>query len=77
MPKNPNAAAIAAFDICDSLLLSLVAVKVLSNTDVIRILEDVAETHRNAAIADGNVALHREAADRVQRLIGTRRVSIL
>ena len=72
MPKNPDAAAIAAFDICDSLLLTMVELKILTAPQAIQVLVDVAETHSNAAAADGHLALHRQTAARIQQLIKSR-----
>ena len=72
MPKSPDAAAIAAFDICDSHLLTMVELKILTAPQAIQVLEDVAETHRNATATDGNQALHRQTAARIQQLINTR-----
>jgi hypothetical protein len=72
MPKNPDAAAVAAFDICDSLLLTLVELKILTNLQAIRVLEDVSDTHIKATEADGDLLLHRQTAERIQRLINTR-----
>ena len=72
MTSNPSSAAIAAFDICESLLLALVDLKILTTPQVITVLQDVAEVHRNAPPDHGPPHLHREAADRVERLIRAR-----
>ncbi len=75
MQHNPNSAAIAAFDICESLLLALVDHKVLTTSQVITVLTDAFEVHSNVPDTADEKPLHRETADRIRRLIQARNVA--
>lgn len=72
MPKNPAAAAVAALDICDSLLFTMVELKILTASQAIKVLVDVAETHSSATVSDGHQELHQQTVERIQKLIKSR-----
>ena len=72
MTHDPNSAAIAALDICESLLLALVDHKVLTLNQVLAILQDVSDLHTNSPLTDIHAALHRRTAKRLEILIRSR-----
>ena len=62
---------LAALSICESLLLALGDLSVLSAKDIDGVLQDVAETHRNAAelTTGADAALHRGVAAHAERIM--------
>ncbi len=66
--KNSDAAGHAALSICESLLLALVELKVLRESDLRGILEDAAATHRGATGTAKDAAVHRAAAKLIEKL---------
>lgn len=60
---------LAALGICESLLLSLVDLKVMSEEQAHALLTDVATTHDDAASASSEPDKHRAVAEIVKRLI--------
>mgnify|MGYP001473537062 CR=1 FL=1 len=67
-----TAAGLVALSICESLLLALGDVKVLSKKDLAGILEDAAAAHRGAGASDQEAAVHREAAAILERIMAGR-----
>ena len=59
----------AALSICESLLLALNDLKILSHTETRGLLEDAAETHRNAISVAANPDEHRAFESLIDRLI--------
>ena len=66
------AAGHAALSICESLLISIRELKVLSDKDVRDLLEDAATTHHEASKYSDNADLHEEVAVVIERLIAKR-----
>lgn len=58
----------AALAICESLLLALNDHNILPEKEIVGILQDAAETHRNAETGK-NDALHRAVADLIDGII--------
>ena len=67
-PKN-IAPGLAALSICESILISLQDLKIVSAKEVSAILEDAAEAHRNVDQASEDQALHREVVYVIERII--------
>ena len=67
-PKN-IAPGLAALSICESILISLQDLKIVSAKEVSAILEDAAEAHRNADQSFQDPALHREVVDLIERIV--------
>jgi hypothetical protein len=63
------AAGCAALAICESLLLALTEAKVLDSHDIRGALEDAATAHRDSESAALDAAVHREAAQMIERII--------
>ncbi len=59
----------AALSICESLLLALSDLKVLSDEDVRGILEDVAAAHRNATGTPQELEEHRAVVTIIERIL--------
>ena len=59
----------AALGICESLLLALTELKVISEQDARDLLTDVATTHTEAAATSLTQANHRAVSDIVQRIL--------
>jgi hypothetical protein len=59
----------AALSICESLLLALSDLKVLSDEDVRGILEDVAAAHRNATGTTQELEEHRAVVTIIERIL--------
>lgn len=59
---------IAGLTICESLLLALVDVEVLSDDEVYNLLLDAENAHRNAGGSDEAVETHREIADVIRKV---------
>jgi hypothetical protein len=60
---------LAALGICESLLLALTDLKVISERDARDLLTDVLATHNEAAIISQTPERHREVAVIVQRIL--------
>ena len=73
MSHPPDVAAadgLAALSLCESLLLALGELKIMSAKDIDDLLADVAETHRKAAdLATGpDATLHRKVVNHAERI---------
>lgn len=65
-------AGLAALSICESLLLALSDLKIMSEKDASGVLEDAAAAHRGAIGGADELALNRKIADIIDNM-GTRR----
>lgn len=61
----------AALSICESLLISLQELKIISGKEACAVLVDAAATHRNAIPVSPNGDEHRVIAELIERLIET------
>jgi len=66
---------LASLSICESLLLALADRKVLSHRDIRGLLEDAADTHRNAAGTLQEIDRHRAVAGIIDRILAGRHLS--
>jgi hypothetical protein len=64
-----TAAGIAALSICESLLLALGDLKVLSPKGAVDIISDAAAAHRNAGDTAHEIGVHKEVAAILDRII--------
>ena len=64
-----NAEGLAALGICESLLLALTDLKILSDKDTRDLLTDVATTHAEAATTSPTPANHRAVVEIVHRIL--------
>ena len=64
-----EAEGLAALGICESLLLALTDLKVISEKDARDLLTDVATSHDEAAIASKTPEKHRAVVEIVQRIL--------
>ena len=69
----PHAEAVAALGICESLLLTLIDLTIISDDHAHGLLTDVATTHEEEAAASPTPEKHRAVVDIVQRLLVTLR----
>jgi hypothetical protein len=69
-PDESAADGLAALSLCESLLLALGELKILSAKEIDDLLADVAETHRDAAdrATGSDAALHRKVAEHTERI---------
>lgn len=68
-PDFPDVDGLAALGICESLLLALTDLKVISEQDVRDLLTDVATTHNEAAIASQTPERHRAVVKIVKDIL--------
>jgi hypothetical protein len=66
-----SAAGIAALGICESLLLALIDLKIMSATAAHNLLSDVITTHTWAAELSAESAPHQAAAEAAQRILNS------
>jgi len=64
-----DAVGMAALGICESLLLALTDLKILSEQDARDLLTDVAATHDDAAASSQSPEKHRAVVEIVQRIL--------
>jgi len=64
-----SASGLAALSICESLLLALGDLRIISEKDAIDVITDAATAHRSAGETSEHIALHREAAAILDRII--------
>ena len=69
MVVQRDAAGLAAFSICEALLITLVEKGVLSIDDVQAALEDAAAAHQSREAADVEMPFHRMAVQMVERMM--------
>lgn len=68
-PRFHVAEGMAALGICESLLLAMIELKIISAEAVRGLLLDVATTHENAAVVSSTPEKHLSVVDIVQRLM--------
>ena len=66
---HKTAAGHAALSICESLLISIRELKVMSEEDIRDLLEDAATTHHQASKESDEAELHEEVATVIERLM--------
>ena len=71
-PRLNDADGMAALGICESLLLALTDLKVISEKDARALLTDVATTHNEAAAASQTPERHQAVVDIVRRILAGR-----
>jgi hypothetical protein len=59
----------AALSICESLLIALNELKIISDKETRAVLQDAAESHRNAMPGSTNPEDHRAIADLIDRIV--------
>ena len=64
-----DAEGLAALGICESLMIALTELKVLSEKDARDLLTDVATTHNEAATQSSTPEKHRAVVDIIQRIL--------
>ncbi len=70
IPKHDRSASgAAALSICESLLLAMGDLKILSEQDVIGIMKDATAAHRNAAETPEEAEFHAEVATILERIV--------
>ena len=68
-PRSLDAEGLAALGICESLVLALTDLKVISEEDARDLLTDVAATHTDAATASAAPERHQAVVDIIQRIL--------
>lgn len=63
------ASGLAALSICESLLLAMGDLKIMGEKDAVNVISDAATAHRNAHGTDDDMAMHREVATILDRII--------
>jgi len=59
----------AALSICESLLIALNDLKIIDDKETRAVLQDAAETHRNAIPGSANPGEHRAIAELIDRIV--------
>lgn len=67
--KSGGAEGLAALAVCESLLLALTELKVISRNEVCGLLEDVVNTHEQAAAASEFPERHQAIVESVQSIL--------
>jgi hypothetical protein len=67
--RAPDAEGLAALGICESLMVALTELKIISQQDARDLLADVATAHANAAATSAAPAKHQAVVEIVQRII--------
>jgi hypothetical protein len=67
--RSHEAEGLAALGICESLVVALTELKIISEQDARDLLADVATAHTNAAATSGAPERHQAVVDIVQRII--------
>jgi hypothetical protein len=70
--RTTDADGMAALGICESILLALTDLKIISDKDARDLLTDVATTHTEAATKSTNPASHQAVVGIVQRILAGR-----
>jgi hypothetical protein len=70
--RSTDADGMAALGICESMLLALTDLKIISDKDARDLLTDVATTHTEAATKSTNPARHQAVVGIVQRILAGR-----
>ena len=67
--RSADAEGLAALGICESLVLALTELKIISDKDARDLLNDVATTHINAAAASSNPEKHDAVVEIIRRIL--------
>jgi hypothetical protein len=67
--EEKTTAGAAALSICESLLIALNDLKIIDDKETRAVLQDAAETHRNAMSAAKNPNHHRSVAELIDRIV--------
>lgn len=63
------ASGLAALSICESLLLAMGDLKIISEKDAVDVISDAASAHRDASGTQEEMALHQEAANILDQIL--------
>lgn len=66
---NLRTAGAAALSICESLLIALNDLKIIDDKETRAVLQDAAESHRNAIPGSSNPDEHRAIAELIDRIV--------
>jgi hypothetical protein len=66
---NSTTAGAAALSICESLLIALNDLKIIDDKETRAVLQDAAESHRNAIPGSSNPDAHRAIAELIDRIV--------
>nr|WP_321524968.1 hypothetical protein [uncultured Cohaesibacter sp.] len=69
MSETQLIAGIAALSICESLLLALNDQKILTEAQILGVLEDAAAAHENVAKSAPDPETHRQISDLINKII--------
>lgn len=72
-----NAPGLAALSICESLLIALSDLKIISANEAAAVLTDAASAHRHAVATGPEAALHGEVAAVIEHIIAGRSSMLL
>lgn len=67
--RSADAEGLAALGICESLVLALTDLKIISDQDARDLLGDVATTHTNAAAASSTPEVHQAVVEIIHRIL--------
>jgi hypothetical protein len=68
-PRSMDAEGLAALGICESLVLALTDLNVISDEDARDLLTDVATTHTDAAMASATPERHQAVVEIIRRIL--------
>lgn len=63
------ASGLAALSICESLLLAMGDLKIMGEDEALNVISDAASAHRNAGGTEQEIAIHREVAAVLDRIL--------
>jgi hypothetical protein len=66
---NDAASGLAALSICESLLLAIGDLELMNEKELVDVVADAAEAHRNAGESARDIALNREVAAILDRMV--------
>ena len=71
IPADPsgNIEAHAALSICESMLLAMNELKIMSPTDARNVLKDAAAAHNEASEHHGNSEMHKQVASLIDKIL--------
>ena len=67
--RSADAEGLAALGICESLVLALTDLKIITDQDARDLLGDVAATHTNAAAASSTPEVHQAVVEIISRIL--------
>lgn len=68
-PIDSAVAGLAALSICESLLLAMGDLKLVSEAEVLGIMEDATDAHRNATGSEADLAMHLAVVAVLDRIV--------